>query len=986
MRNRSKRKSRNMLLIVLICILLIMTIGYSAFSSKLDIKGSSMVTSKWDIEITNLLVKQESGSAKDKSHSFDKLLANMEADFYLPGDEITYEVTVSNLGSLDAVLDSIKINMDSQDIIQFKVDGIMSGDVLKQGESTKFDVIMTYNENITTQPEIGSVSFEMNLNYLQNGNSSNFADAEGEIEDTLSINGINIKANETSVETEVEASNAIKYYYSLDNDKWYETTENLYSIYHLTPYTKYTMYIKAEDINGNVVFSSKEFETLDNTKPEVKLTMGDSVKGENDWYKGLNINIEAKDAGGIKESKYCITSEEECIPNNDITLTNGKGTYQFTSSNNEQRLCILVSDRKGNEGVKCTESYKVDSEIPIISNMNINPNENTMTITLTANDEDSGVYKYYYSKDSGNNYVESDSPNYTFTNLNSGDYFVTAYVKDMAGNISEIKAGTTAISATFCQENGINNLSECVIATAAEEEADINEAKRIIEAKGTPDFTKTSPAIVYSENHGTSTAVRSDTTYHNISNTYTFNSSTGYYTLSGYKMTDPETVDFSNGQDYYTCISTDNICTTLYKITNFETTVNLATGAKTYKMTYYPYTARVNSYDNSTMGMYMTQDDDGKSYYYRGAVSGNYVKLADKYFRIIRVNGDGTLRIIYDGTSGHANGEASSNRQVGTRAFNSWWSDNAYVGYMYGDPSDNVISEATAAFTYTGLSASAKYYFGTSYTFDKGTNTFKLSGELVEATLAEYRDKYNTSGYYTCFSTSSAGTCQRLNHVQNYVSATSMSVKAVEWSSTSYAGAHANEKNSNMKTYLENWYKNNLTSVDNIISKDTVFCNNREVSSYKSSPYVGEGYGVTPTMYGYPRFYAWSGSSISPDLSCPQSNDRFSVTSVKGNGLLSNPVGLITADEVSMAGGRTSSQNTLYYLYTGKDYWTMTPSLFLHWNHAYDFNVAATGALNYNSVLAGCGIRPVVNLNTDNLSFTGTGTMQDPYVITEKGV
>ena len=405
MRNYIKRRKRNMLLIGLVCILLIMTIGYSAFSTRLDIKSSTSITSNWDIEITNLELKEEIGEGKNVTFDFDKLWASMEADFYTPSDEVVYNVTVSNLGNLDGVLDSIKINMDSQDIIEFKVEGINSGDILKKGESTTFEFSMKYNENITSQPEVGSIIFDMNLNYLQKGNSSNFADAEGEIEDTLAINGINIKANETSVETEVEASNAIKYYYSLDNDKWYETTENLYSIYHLTPYTKYTMYIKAEDINGNVVFSSKEFETLDNTKPEVKLTMGDSVKGENDWYKGLNINIEAKDAGGIKESKYCITSEEECIPNNDITLTNGKGTYQFTSSNNEQRLCILVSDRKGNESVKCTGSYKVDSEDPTLSEMKIEPKENTMTITLIANDEDSGVYKYYYSKDSGKNII-----------------------------------------------------------------------------------------------------------------------------------------------------------------------------------------------------------------------------------------------------------------------------------------------------------------------------------------------------------------------------------------------------------------------------------------------------------------------------------------------------------------------------------------------------------------------------------------------------
>ena len=977
-----KRKRRKMILGGLLCLLLIMTVGYSAFSSQLDIKGSSMVTSKWDIEITDLQLKQEVGEAENVSYNFDALTANMEANFYMPGDEITYEVTVSNLGTIDAVLDSIKINMASQDIIQFKVDGITSGEELDHGTSTKFDVIMKYNENITTQPGETSIDFSMDLNYLQKGNSSNFSDAVTDVEDTLAITGIDLTPTETSVKAEISANNAIKYYYSLDNDKWYETMDNFYTIYHLTPNTDYTMYIKAEDVNGEVVFSSKPFTTLDNTNPELKLTMGDNVKGENGWYKGLNINIEASDAGGVKDTKYCVSSNDTCTPTTDLELTDGKGVYQFASSNNEQTLCVLVSDRKGNETTKCTEAYKIDSEDPTLSDMTIEPLENTMTITLTANDDHSGVYKYYYSKDSGKTYIESDSPNYTFTNLSSGDYFVTAYVKDTAGNTSEPKAGSTAISATFCQENGINNLSDCVIAMAAGEGANIETAKQTIESKGTPNFTVTSPAIVYSENHATNTSTITQGTYFYVANSYTFNQATGYYALSGASLKDPESIDFSDGKDYYMFGTTNTSGTTMYKVTGMTVSTNSSTGAKTYNLTVYPYTARVNSYDNSTMGMYATKDDDGTSYYYRGAVSGNYVKMADKYWRIIRVNGDGTLRLIYDGTSGHANGEASSNRQVTTRAFNSWWSDNAYVGYMYGDPSDNQISEATAAFTYTGLGASTKYYFGTSYTFDKSTNTFKLSGDLVQATLSEYRDKYNTSGYYTCFSTSSTGTCQRLNHVQKYVSATSMSVKAVEWSSTSYAGAHANELNSTMKTYLDDWYDSNLSSVDSKLSKDTIFCNNRELSTYKASPYVGDGYGVTPAMYSYPRFYNWNGSSISPSLTCPQANDKFSTTDVKGNGNLSKPVGLITADEVSMAGGRTSSQNTLYYIYTGTTYWTMTPSHFLHDSVAHEFFVTATGELNdWGYVNNGYGVRPVVNLNTENLSFTGTGTMQDPYVI-----
>ena len=144
--------------------------------------------------------------------------------------------------------------------------------------------------------------------------------------------------------------------------------------------------------------------------------------------------------------------------------------------------------------------------------------------------------------------------------------------------------------------------------------------------------------------------------------------------------------------------------------------------------------------------------------------------------------------------------------------------------------------------------------------------------------------------------------------------------------------AHTNAVASTMKTYLEGngttpgWYANNLSGYTSKISGSSVFCNNRQISSYHENTYTNEGYGSHPTMYGYPRFWAWNGSSISPTLACPRNDDRFTVDSSKGNGLLTAPVGLITADEVAMAGGRTGMQNTMYYLYTGHVYWTMSPS------------------------------------------------------------
>ena len=83
-------------------------------------------------------------------------------------------------------------------------------------------------------------------------------------------------------------------------------------------------------------------------------------------------------------------------------------------------------------------------------------------------------------------------------------------------------------------------------------------------------------------------------------------------------------------------------------------------------------------------GIYETTDTDGNpTYYYRGSVENNYVKFAGFYWQIIRINSNGSIRMIYDGTSAHANGESSADRQYGTSKFNPNYNNNMYVGYMY---------------------------------------------------------------------------------------------------------------------------------------------------------------------------------------------------------------------------------------------------------------------------------------------------------------
>ena len=104
----------------------------------------------------------------------------------------------------------------------------------------------------------------------------------------------------------------------------------------------------------------------------------------------------------------------------------------------------------------------------------------------------------------------------------------------------------------------------------------------------------------------------------------------------------------------------------------------------------------VTSIESTSSLLCSTQDNYGTSYYYRGNVMNNYVKFANFYWRIVRINGDGSIRLVYDGTSAHANGEASEDRVIGKSAYNEKIDDNSYVGYMYGTPVSSTYNETHA--------------------------------------------------------------------------------------------------------------------------------------------------------------------------------------------------------------------------------------------------------------------------------------------------
>ena len=399
-------------------------------------------------------------------------------------------------------------------------------------------------------------------------------------------------------------------------------------------------------------------------------------------------------------------------------------------------------------------------------------------------------------------------------------------------------------------------------------------------------------------------------------------------------------------------------------------------------------TVTVNGIEDTYGYLCKAKDAYGDSYYYRGNVTNNYVLFAGKYWRIVRYNGDGTVRVIYDGTVAHANGESSSDRQIGTTAFNSYWKknnvkestnssiyhDNAGVGYMYGNR-DGIVEQSTQ-FSTSSYTNTSTYYIAKEYNYNASTDRFTLKNPIA------VKGSNMTSsyvGYYTFNKTSSNNSYQYIHKITSVTAGSSRATigySYVTYGTTSKEKAQTNTNSSDIKTYLDTWYENNIKGTTNEqYVADNIFCNDRSISSRTSSTYTNKGYGNEMTYY---RWYEIGGSyNNKMMLTCPKKNDAFTVNdSTKGNGALTYSIGLLTADEVALAGGWSSS-NYNYYLYSGQDYWLASPRSF-YGNSVSGRSVFSGGSLDYSDVGFLHRARPVLNLSSDVLK-NGNGTASDPY-------
>ena len=266
-------------------------------------------------------------------------------------------------------------------------------------------------------------------------------------------------------------------------------------------------------------------------------------------------------------------------------------------------------------------------------------------------------------------------------------------------------------------------------------------------------------------------------------------------------------------------------------------------------------------------------------YYFAGNAKNNWVKFGGFYWRIIRTNHDGSIRLLYSGTA-----TDTTSGYIGTSAFNSTKDDPIYVGYMYG----------------------------------------------TSGTLASNR---------------------------------------------------TNENDSIIKTYIDNWYNTNLSSYTKYISTEAVYCNDRE---------VGEGtYSVSDSFnyYVYTRLNAGN-----PTYDCEDTKDAFSGSNSEAK--LTYPIGLMTADEITYAGGykftSLTSPYAWYYLnsaggsITGSTYWWLLSPFNCNGNGSrvwFVFGSVRPGNLNSGTVNPSSSVRPAISIKGDALYSKGDGSPEKPYEI-----
>lgn len=170
----SQKKKNNIMIGSLCAVVLLMVVGYAAFQSVLNITGTSKISSNWNILITDIKTKNIVGGASNASEPTGKgtLTATFNTNLVSPGDSLEYDITVTNSGTLNAVLEKITLSDTNNPAIKFTTSGLKNGDPLNAGGTATLTVKVEYDNNVTSQPNNLKSELTVTLDYVQEGTST----------------------------------------------------------------------------------------------------------------------------------------------------------------------------------------------------------------------------------------------------------------------------------------------------------------------------------------------------------------------------------------------------------------------------------------------------------------------------------------------------------------------------------------------------------------------------------------------------------------------------------------------------------------------------------------------------------------------------------------------------------------------------------------------------------------------------------------------
>ena len=169
---KKNKEKKNVLIGVLLVAVVLMSVGYAALASQLDINGTAAISSKWDVKFTSITEGVAVGSASNKTAAaVTSTTATFDVILVAPGDSMTYDLVISNDGTIDATLDSIVgLPVSNEgDAIVYTVTGVTEGETLAAGATKTVTIKVEYDSNITDQPTTEQLSktLSITLNYVQ---------------------------------------------------------------------------------------------------------------------------------------------------------------------------------------------------------------------------------------------------------------------------------------------------------------------------------------------------------------------------------------------------------------------------------------------------------------------------------------------------------------------------------------------------------------------------------------------------------------------------------------------------------------------------------------------------------------------------------------------------------------------------------------------------------------------------------------------------